>query len=103
MKGIFREHVVKRFKRSSKWSKIRKYVIEIDGYKCRCCGRKWGLQVHHIIPFSIDPSQELNIYNLITLCGKCHFLIGHLGSWKSWNKDVRKMANELYNKIKNRP
>jgi len=103
MKGLFREHITKRYKRSKNWRKVRKVIIVRDNKECKACGKKWGLQVHHILPLHLFPHLELVHSNLITLCGKCHFLIGHLGSWKSWNREVIEMAQMLYEKIKNRP
>ena len=37
--------------------------------KCAKCNNK-GKQVHHKIPFSIEPIHEVN--NLVLLCKKCH-------------------------------
>jgi 5-methylcytosine-specific restriction endonuclease McrA len=87
MAGWWREQA-KRVSRSKGWNKIRDERIHIDGGKCRACGRKNNLQGHHIKPFHIDPALELDISNTITLCGRCHILIGHLDNWKSYNQQV---------------
>jgi len=52
------------------WDDRRGYVLSRDGNKCRKCGGKSGLQVHHIVP----RSQKINhhVDNLITLCVYCH-------------------------------
>ena len=74
--------------RSPKWRKVRAEHIK-NNPTCACCGRKDGLEVHHIVPYHVDPSKELDPTNLITLCGKrCHFIFGHLMDWKSWNENV---------------
>ena len=74
--------------RSPKWRKVRAEHIEKNP-TCAACGRKDGLEVHHIVPYHIDPDKELDPDNLITLCGKyCHFIFGHLMDWKSWNENV---------------
>ncbi|MEW6144820.1 MAG: HNH endonuclease [Thermodesulfobacteriota bacterium] len=52
------------------WNERRLYVLNRDGYKCRNCGGKSGLQVHHIIPRSQSVNHHVD--NLITLCVYCH-------------------------------
>ena len=46
------------------------YIIVNDIKQCELCGSRRGLEVHHIIPFSLggDDSAE----NLIALCQSCH-------------------------------
>lgn len=76
--------------RSSKWDKVRDNFI-LKNNKCEACGGSINLQVHHIIPYHIEESKELDDQNLITLCmGKynCHLHIGHGGSFKYYNPDV---------------
>lgn len=82
-------------KRSSKWRKVRQKHIE-EFPVCYGCGTNKKLEVHHIVPFSLDPSLELVPENLVTLCDgggrsglkSCHYLFGHLGCWKSFNPTV---------------
>jgi hypothetical protein len=67
---------------------------------CACCGCRLHLQVHHIKPFHLWPSLELQdgtgvapatggagaTPNFITLCMgpfECHLEIGHAGSFRS--------------------
>ena len=71
----------------------------------RSCGGRKEVEVHHIRPFHLDRALELEPTNLITLCNhlRCHLLIGHLGSYRSWNVDVRKMAASMLRLIANRP
>lgn len=45
-------------------------VLERDDYKCRSCGARQGLSVHHII-FRSDEGPDES-WNLITLCLGCH-------------------------------
>lgn len=52
------------------WRGIRVQVIRRDGGKCRICGSKKGLQVHHITPYR--ETQDNSPGNLITLCPACH-------------------------------
>lgn len=89
--------------RSPKWRDVRNTHVK-NNPACAACGRKDGLEVHHIVPYNVDPSLELNPNNLITLCDKqCHFLFGHLCDWKSWNSDVVSDCLVYRNKINNRP
>lgn len=88
--------------RSSGWQSLSKEIIKLVG-ECEACGSKKRLESHHCVPFHEDPSKELDRKNIIVLCRICHLLIGHLNSWKSFNKDVRQDADTLLNKINNRP
>lgn len=88
-----------RKKRSKYWPKVRKRFL-LNNNRCACCGRKNGLEVHHIKPFHLNPELELDYNNLITLCGKsCHLLIGHLRNWKAYNDTVKEDSNNIINKI----
>jgi 5-methylcytosine-specific restriction enzyme A len=78
----------KMYGRSSQWRKVRAEHLKKHP-TCAACGRKEGLEVHHIVPYHISPERELDPTNLITLCGKyCHFVFGHFMDWKSWNDEV---------------
>jgi hypothetical protein len=91
-------------RRSSQWRSVRKLYLLSHPY-CECCGGIKGLEVHHIVAFHIDPSMELDMSNLLTLCEKnsCHLMWGHLGSFRSINKDVRKDVEAMKIKIRERP
>lgn len=78
-------------RRSSKWKAVRQAFLQ--GKRCAACGGVDYLEAHHIVPFHIDPSLELDIKNLIALCDRpgrsnCHLDIGHLGNWKLDNPNV---------------
>ena len=91
--------------RSSKWRKIRAEYIKINPV-CEVCGKKRtlfnSLEVHHVIPVSIDKTKELDDNNLITFCREHHFLFGHLRYWKSYNKEAKQDTIIWRNKIKYR-
>jgi hypothetical protein len=58
-----------KYLKSDYWIGIKEQVLERDSYKCRLCGSKECLNVHH--------STYNNLYNedlndLITLCKRCH-------------------------------
>lgn len=93
--------------RSGQWPKVRSTHLEKNPL-CANCGRSKGIdgrpnQVHHKRPFHLAPDQELDSDNLITLCPRCHFLVGHLDNWKSSNLNVEKDAARQLKEIKTRP
>jgi 5-methylcytosine-specific restriction enzyme A len=89
--------------RSSSWPKVRKQHL-LRFPNCAACGRSKNLDVHHIIPVSVDPTKELDPDNLITLCSDpCHFVFGHLMDYKSWNINVINDCKNYLNKKNNRP
>ncbi len=47
-----------------------KVVLQRDGFKCRSCGVRSALHVHHIIFRSQQGPDEA--WNLLTLCNSCH-------------------------------
>lgn len=86
--------------RSPHWpAKRRLYLL---GHPCcAVCGQPDHAQVHHIVPFHIDPSKELLESNFITLCeeksdGNHHLKIGHRGDWKDFNPGVVADAARMY-------
>jgi 5-methylcytosine-specific restriction protein A len=95
-------------KRSDKWPAVRKRHLA-QYPNCAVCGGVKRLEVHHMEPFHLNPSKELDPNNLITLCESknngvnCHLLIGHLGNFKSMNHKVMDDANVWQKKIKGRP
>jgi len=66
----------KRTSRRGNWRKVRKEIMERDGYKCRICHSTGPrLCVHHIIPYmDFDDDWKLanQPENLILLCPSCH-------------------------------
>lgn len=101
MFGLFKQ--LRYAERSPKWSQIRKQHLKSNPV-CAACGRDKKLEVHHIIPVHVDPSKELDVDNLVTLCDNpCHLIFGHLMNYKSWNKDVIQDCIVYLNKVKNKP
>ena len=92
--------------RSPKWSQVRKQYIALHP-TCAACGTKGSFlkpnEVHHQTPVHIDQTKELSAENCITLCRRCHLLIGHLDSFRSYNKSVVGDADVLLDAIKSRP
>lgn len=80
--------------RSPDWDKIRDAHLRLHSV-CDACGGSEELQVHHIVPYHIQVSLELEASNLITLCmGRlnCHLHVGHGGSFRFYNPNVLKDA-----------
>ena len=94
--------------RSGKWPTLRKKIL-VRNPVCAVCGGNKKLEVHHIKPFHLHRSLELDPTNLIVLCENgndginCHLAFGHLGSFKSFNSNVIKDAKMWAKKIKERP
>ena len=75
--------------RSGQWSRVRREHLAREPV-CQACGRGKSLEVHHVQPFHIDKSKELDPTNLLTLCADpCHFVHGHLMGWSRVNPAVR--------------
>lgn len=80
--------------RSSLWPAAQRAHLKREWW-CRKCGTTNKLQVHHICPFHVDPSKELDPFNMITLCmwsNRCHFVIGHLGNFRLYNTNIVTIA-----------
>lgn len=82
-------------RRSGGWPAVRAQHLKREGW-CRVCGSVVSLEAHHIIPFSVNPSLELNPGNLITICDRpetrCHLRKAHLGSWRRYNPNICREA-----------
>lgn len=98
VKGRIQGKIPKGKKRSKSWRLIRKIWLE-ENPTCCICGSKEKLEVHHIVPFHVDPSKELDMNNLATVCERkkfginCHLLVGHLGNYKRYNPNFRSSAS----------
>ena len=70
------------------WHRCRKEFLKKTGKVCVCCGTERQIQVHHKVPRHIGPDLAVDFTNLIALCKRCHFTIGHLGSYFTYNAAV---------------
>lgn len=93
-------------RRHPSWRKVRARHLAANP-ECAACGETRNVDVHHIIPVSVEPLFELDDANLITLCDETandhHRWIGHGGNWRLWNGNVRKDAQyfrEMLQRIK---
>ncbi len=73
--------------RSSRWRTVRNQYLTAHPL-CEMCGSEKKLVVHHKLPYYLFPDKELDADNLMTLCNRDHFLLGHLGSWMKFNPSV---------------
>jgi len=86
----------------------RECCFERDGYTCRSCGQRGGkLNAHHVWPFQRFPEWKYDVWNLVTLCKRCHDAFhkaagGHvrmaIGPFFSKTHEVREspVAGEYY-------
>jgi 5-methylcytosine-specific restriction protein A len=77
--------------RSGRWPKVMASHLAKHP-TCAACGSKRDLNVHHIKPYHLAPSLELDPENLITLCRTHHISIGHLDTWAGFNPVARAFA-----------
>lgn len=89
--------------RSSAWQRVRDAFVKRNPV-CEACGTREDLNVHHVLPFHTNPSLELDEGNLITLCRRHHFEVGHdpdglhgplKPNWSSANPKVREESAVL--------
>lgn len=87
--------------RHKDWYKTRLEFVRANPF-CAVCGLKTELEVHHIRPFEYWPELELSFDNLVTLCmdekRRCHFIWGHLFSWRRFNPGIINMLSLLKQK-----
>lgn len=102
---LFKKPVFSKKPRSSMWRKVRAEHLKIYN-ACMACGGRVSLEVHHLMPYQIAPELELDHDNLITLCegrSRCHWIVGHLLNWRSYNPNAKADALAFFNKVKDRP
>lgn len=87
--------------RSSEWEKFRNEFMKDNNF-CEVCRTDKNLEAHHIKPFHLNPSLELDKDNLIALCRDHHYLFGHFLNWSSFNPDVISDSKIWNVKIKTR-
>lgn len=85
--------------RSPRWDDVRDSFLCANP-ACAACGGTFMLQVHHVVPFHVEAGLELEETNLLTLCmGEfdCHLKLGHGGSFRHYNPQVREHAVSFLN------
>lgn len=102
---LYQKPVFSKNPRSSLWRAVRKTHLK-EFNACLACGGRVSLEVHHLMPYHQYPELELDKNNLITLCdskSRCHWIIGHLLNWRSYNPHAKADALIFREKILSRP
>ncbi len=64
------------FYKSNKWVALRNTALIRDKYMCQCCKANNknvnATCVHHIFPITHYPDYKYDLWNLMSLCDKCH-------------------------------
>ncbi len=80
-----------------------KEILERDSYSCAWCSRIGGtLNVHHIVPWSKNPTLRYDRTNLVTLCKPCHVKV-HNGNYHADPDAVMSILLEGYAKEMENP
>ena len=66
----------KQFYKTNKWVALRNTALIRDKYMCQCCKANNkavnATCVHHIFPIERYPDYKYELWNLMSLCDKCH-------------------------------
>lgn len=85
-------HEVRSTGRSALWPRVSHAFLAKNPF-CAACGGQKNLNVHHMVPFHLDSSKELDTGNFIVLCmdiGKhCHLMLGHGNNFKAFNPKIK--------------
>lgn len=70
------------------WFRLRRLVLDRDGWRCRQCGKAGRLETHHIVPVE-HGGAELDPDNCLTLCRSCHIALHRQETperlaWRRW-------------------
>ena len=92
MFGFFRQRdpgvVAAGVPRSSGWGPWVKAFLR--GKSCIACGQREGLTGHHVVPYHLDPSREMDPKNVVPMCAdRCHLVHGHFNDYSLANPTVR--------------
>ena len=55
-----------------RWRRVRREVLDRDGWRCRTCGRAGRLEVDHVVPLEWGGA-PYDAGNCQALCRPCHF------------------------------
>ena len=59
-----------------RWKRLRRTILDRDGWRCQSCGRAGRLEVHHKTPVR-EGGAIWDPANLTTLCYRCHVSSHH--------------------------
>lgn len=70
------KHSEAQFYKTNKWVALRNTALIRDKYKCQCClannKQVNATCVHHVFPIERFPQYSYELWNLMSLCDKCH-------------------------------
>ena len=78
--------------RNPKWPSFRRIYLKSS---CEICGKKWFLELHHILPFNLFPQLELRPENTVTLCRRHHFELAHFFNFKKYNPEIKNWIKKI--------
>lgn len=92
--------------RSPGWRALRERHLAANPC-CIACGSTKNVVPHHVVPFHVNPSRELDPDNLVTLCESptfnCHLFFGHFKRWDRHNPSVAEDARVWRAKMEGGP
>jgi len=56
---------------------------------CAWCGATNGIEVHHVRPQHVWPELAHDTNNMVCLCRRCHFTVGHRNNWTNCFTNLR--------------
>ena len=59
----------------AEWKRLKRCILQRDGYKCLICAGNKKLIIHHVFPWSRYPAFRETPTNLATLCTACHRMV----------------------------
>lgn len=89
---MFTKSNYKKYLRSKEWIEVRKKAIKRDKGKCKLCGSKKSIQVHHL-NYQHVFYERFYLDDLLTVCDICH---------KKIHEFRKKLQNKKKNKTKTR-
>ena len=57
------------------WRKVRVKALDRDGWACVKCGRRAGIEIHHVKSLDDAPEKMYDLQNLASLCKSCHIAL----------------------------
>lgn len=71
---------------------MNKFRAKFENKSCAYCGINKTIEIHHIIPVSVDDTLADRDDNFIALCKKCHRQVGHGGNYKHFVPEIKEVC-----------
>ena len=78
-----------------RWQRVRRYVLDRDGWRCVRCERAGRLEVHHKTRIEIDASRAFDPGNLESLCADCHRGEHAKPARADWDRLIARLKDEM--------